>query len=211
MQSTADESNYQQGVAYLKEHKWEEAAQNLAHPCLDSYKDSEILWNYAESNVKVQKGYIHQATFDAKKILDSYQGPFKEEVLAFKKEMLQKDAQLTPEQIAKEKERQTAEETKNAPSVSSPAPASKPDLELVESHPVSEGLYGSIGGTVKNNTDHQYSYVQVEINLYDAEGAQVGSTLANANNLEAGGTWKFKAVILNEGVKTYKIKEVTGF
>jgi N-acetylmuramoyl-L-alanine amidase CwlA len=68
-----------------------------------------------------------------------------------------------------------------------------------------------IAGTVKNNTNKQYSYVQVEINLYDDAGNQVGSTLANANNLEPGGTWKFKAPIIEEKATKYKVKDVTGF
>ena len=37
------------------------------------------------------------------------------------------------------------------------------------------------------------SYLQIEYNLYDADGAQIGTALANINNLKAGGTWKFEA------------------
>jgi len=66
-------------------------------------------------------------------------------------------------------------------------------------------------GTVKNNTDKEYSYVQVEINLYDDSGAQVGSTLDNTNNLEPGGTWKFKAVIMEDNATKYRIKDISGF
>lgn len=88
----------------------------------------------------------------------------------------------------------------------------KADLELIDAQAVT-GDYGvrSIVGTVKNNTDKEYSYVQIEINLYDDSGAQVGSTLANANNLEPGGTWKFEAVILEDNATEFKVKEITGF
>lgn len=66
-------------------------------------------------------------------------------------------------------------------------------------------------GTITNKTTKQYSYLQVEINEYDASGAQVGSTLANVNNLEAKGTWKFKASVTDQNVKSVKLKDVTGF
>jgi len=68
-----------------------------------------------------------------------------------------------------------------------------------------------ITGMVKNNTDHTYSYVQVEINLYDDEGNQVGSTLANTNNLEPGSTWKFDAYAFDEGAKRAKVKDISGW
>ncbi|HBQ87200.1 MAG TPA: DUF3426 domain-containing protein [Syntrophomonas sp.] len=97
---------------------------------------------------------------------------------------------------------------KSTPAVSEEV--QKPDLEVIE-HSVENGeYYKYIIGTVKNNTTKQYTYVQVEINLYDASGAQVGSTLANANNLEPNGAWKFKA-IATEDFATYKIKDVTGY
>jgi hypothetical protein len=85
-------------------------------------------------------------------------------------------------------------------------------LELLNKDNVNENGISYVVGTVKNNTSKQYSYVQVEINLYDESGAQIGSTLANTNNLEAGGTWKFKAVVLEDkNVKQYKVKNITGF
>lgn len=88
--------------------------------------------------------------------------------------------------------------------------AKTPDLEIIEHSTENDSFSTYIVGTVKNNTGKEYTYVQVEINLYDANGAQVGSTLANANNLEPNGSWKFKAVTLEE-FSTYKIKDVTGY
>lgn len=57
------------------------------------------------------------------------------------------------------------------------------------------------------------SYIQVEYNLYDADGAQVGTALANTNNLKAGGTWKFEAVgtASPDEVASYERVDVTGF
>ena len=66
-------------------------------------------------------------------------------------------------------------------------------------------------GTVKNNSDKQYSYVQVEFNLYDESGAQIGTTFANVNNLEAHGTWKFEAIVTEDKATRAKLKGVSGF
>lgn len=73
----------------------------------------------------------------------------------------------------------------------------------------------TITGTLTNNTDSDKSYIQVEYNLYDAEGAQIGTALANTNNLKAGGAWKFEASSLSiddpSQVASYELVGVTGF
>lgn len=84
-------------------------------------------------------------------------------------------------------------------------------LEVTESRITSDMFTQYVVGKIKNNTSNEYSYVQVEINVYDAAGNQVGSTLDNCNNLEPGATWSFKAVILEDNVKTYKIKGITAY
>ena len=76
------------------------------------------------------------------------------------------------------------------------------------------GEYGNvyIVGTVKNNSNKQYSLVQVQFNLYDANGNQVGSTMDNVNNLEPHGTWRYKALVLDDKrVRKARLKGVTGF
>lgn len=92
-----------------------------------------------------------------------------------------------------------------------PVEKPKPNLELLEARSENEGYGRYIVGTIKNNTNRQYKYVQVEINLYDSSDAQVGSTLANTNNLEPGGKWKFKAAILEDNTARFKIKDITGW
>jgi len=91
---------------------------------------------------------------------------------------------------------------KNAPQAAKaeqPTPSpQKPALELIEAKVDSDSYMRYIIGTVKNNSARQYGYVQVEINLYDDAGTQVGSTLANTNNLESSGTWRFKAPVIEE-------------
>lgn len=70
-----------------------------------------------------------------------------------------------------------------------------------------------ITGTLVNNTDEDKSYLQIEYNLYDADGAQIGTALANINNLKAGGTWKFEASSMEkpEDVANWKRVDVSGF
>ena len=70
-----------------------------------------------------------------------------------------------------------------------------------------------ITGTLTNNTDNEVSYIQVEYNLYDASGAQVGTALANTNNLQPGGTWKFEAIgtVSPDQVASFELMDVTGF
>lgn len=67
-----------------------------------------------------------------------------------------------------------------------------------------------IEGNVKNNTNNNYSYVQVMFNVYDENGSIIGSCLDNINNLEGNGTWKIKAICSGEAkdIKSYKL---TGF
>ncbi len=88
---------------------------------------------------------------------------------------------------------------------------SKPDLELLNHSVQTDSHMKYVVGTIKNNTNKKYSYAQVEINLYDKSGAQIGSTLANINNFEPGASWKFKAIIVEDGASTYKIKDITAF
>lgn len=88
--------------------------------------------------------------------------------------------------------------------------STKDNFVVLEEKVVKDGYLTYITGTVQNNTDREYSYVQIEISLYDKDGALVNSTLDNINNLEANGKWKFKAMATSE-FSTYKIKEITGF
>lgn len=70
-----------------------------------------------------------------------------------------------------------------------------------------------IEGTIKNNTSKKYTYVQVSYNVYDSEGNNLGTCLANNNNLGANETWKFKAICSGEAnnITSYKLAEITGY
>lgn len=84
------------------------------------------------------------------------------------------------------------------------------DFELLDWEIVKEEYSTNIVGKVKNNTDEESSYVQITFNLYDESEALVGTAMANVNNLEAGGIWKFEAICMEE-FKTAKFKEITNF
>lgn len=73
-------------------------------------------------------------------------------------------------------------------------------------------IFYYIEGTVKNDSDKKYDYVQVTYNVYDANGNNLGTCLANNSNLEANGTWKFKAVCSGNAsdIASYKLAEITG-
>lgn len=88
--------------------------------------------------------------------------------------------------------------------------STKDNFVVLEEKVENDGYLTYITGTIQNNTDRDYSYVQIEISLYDKDGALVNSTLDNINNLEANGKWKFKAMATSD-FDTYKIKEITGF
>ena len=52
-----------------------------------------------------------------------------------------------------------------------------------------------IHGVLTNNGKEK-GYVQVTIPCYDKDDAKLGDALANVNNIEAGGKWKFKAMFM---------------
>lgn len=70
-----------------------------------------------------------------------------------------------------------------------------------------------ITGTLTNNTEKEKSYIQIEYVLYDADGNQVGTALANTNHLKAGGSWKFEALgtASPDQVASWERSDVSGF
>lgn len=55
-----------------------------------------------------------------------------------------------------------------------------------------------VKGILKNNTNKEKTYVQIQFPAYDADGNKLGDALDNINNLAAGQTWKFKAMYFGE-------------
>lgn len=48
--------------------------------------------------------------------------------------------------------------------------------------------------------------------MYDKAGTQLGTAIGNINNLEANGTWKYKAMAMTtDKIASYKFVEITGW
>ena len=74
----------------------------------------------------------------------------------------------------------------------------------------SDGVFAYIVGTVRNQTSKRWSYVQVQINVIDKNGDVVGSTMANATNIEPGQRWKFKTLATEaKAGSTFRLGDVT--
>lgn len=69
----------------------------------------------------------------------------------------------------------------------------------IESEP---GVFGdtdySVVGVLKNNTDNQWSYVEVNCQVIRADGVQIADAFDLANGVQAYGRWQFKAQILDD-------------
>ena len=103
-----------------------------------------------------------------------------------------------------EKQQETAKEEASA------TETSKEKYTITdEAFDTSNPYMASITGKLTNNTDH----LQIEYTLYDNEGNQIGTALANVNNLKAGATWKFEAATFKapDEIGSYELADVTGF
>ena len=82
-------------------------------------------------------------------------------------------------------------------------------LALEQEPVIVNGQYGnlSVDGAIVNEAGTDLTYVQITFALYDSEGAQVGSAVANINNLAEGVVWKYSAVPLT--METFESSELT--
>lgn len=89
----------------------------------------------------------------------------------------------------------------------------KLEEETINAYKDEYGISYYIEGYVKNTSNEEFSYVQIEFNSYDSEGATLGTCIDNNSGLEANGRWKFKAVCLSDvdNISTYKLKEISGW
>ena len=89
--------------------------------------------------------------------------------------------------------------------------SSKKKLEEVSAPEIIEGSFGakSIDGALKNISGKTLSYVQITFALYDENGAQIGSAVANINNLTKDSVWKYSAVALTmEDWTSFELTEI---
>lgn len=98
-----------------------------------------------------------------------------------------------------------------------PAQEEKKDYELTDVKVTEPDTIGTVyvTGILKNNTDKDKSYVQVDFPVYDTDGNKLGSAFDNISDLKAGGTWNFKAMVLESSDQEIDVKidevDVTGF
>lgn len=76
---------------------------------------------------------------------------------------------------------------------------------------VNAKIGGHITGSVINRRPVKLKYAQIKFILYDSTGAQVGTALANINDLEPGATWNFKASSFGTSFSSFKFSELSGF
>ena len=55
-------------------------------------------------------------------------------------------------------------------------------------------------GVITNTTGRRLRYLEVTFPLFDAAGKQVGTAIANENNVAPGARWQFRALVSKKGV-----------
>ena len=87
---------------------------------------------------------------------------------------------------------------------------------VVDSYVIDSTTYYNVyvQGTAKNISNKNYSYASVEFSVYDADNNNLGTALANINNLASGDTWQFNAMLINTATNaptSYKLAKITVF
>ena len=88
------------------------------------------------------------------------------------------------------------------------------DTNMVVTYNEYLGYSATITGVAKNTSGQDLSYASVEFSVYDVSGNNLGTALANINNLMAGDTWRFQATLLSfPSIRpsTYKLADVTAY
>ena len=75
------------------------------------------------------------------------------------------------------------------------AASDKKAYDISEITVKNDGYSTYVSGVLTNNGGGK-GYVQIMIPCYDKDGAKMGDALANVNDIEANGKWKFKAMFL---------------
>ena len=73
---------------------------------------------------------------------------------------------------------------------------------------VSDDLYGTAVGKIKNTSSMVCPYVQVDVNFYDEHGNQVDSGMANTKNLAPGDTWNYSIPNTSKDAVLVKVIDV---
>jgi hypothetical protein len=76
----------------------------------------------------------------------------------------------------------------------------------------SEYGIAKISGRAISINGKDYSYVQVEIGIYNENGSKIGSAYSTISNLKSGVTWQFEALgTVSSNKWKYKVEEVSGW
>lgn len=121
-----------------------------------------------------------------------------------------------PKEDTKVEETTKEETTEEGPTeeAKSEESESSEDFEIVEIAQDETSPMVKINGKIKNNSGKDLSYLQIEIPIYDADGAKLGTALANINDLKKDEVWKFEAIsgVTEKGAKADLEKiEYSGF
>lgn len=79
----------------------------------------------------------------------------------------------------------------------------KYQVQILDSR--NDGFATYITGTLV--ADRDYTYVQILIPCYDADGNKLGDAIANINNLNKGESWKFEAMSIDTNVASFDINK----
>jgi hypothetical protein len=74
-----------------------------------------------------------------------------------------------------------------------------------------ETEYGGmeISGIIQNRCSVSLDSVTVRFSIFDSDGNKVDDTMDYTSSLDAGGTWKFKAVSIKETGKKYRLDGIS--
>ena len=77
----------------------------------------------------------------------------------------------------------------------------------------SDGYSYYITGKIINKKGKELDYAQIIFNLYDEEGAQIGTAIDNINGLKEDGVWKFEAMALEdpEKIASWELDSIDAF
>lgn len=88
------------------------------------------------------------------------------------------------------------------------------DTQLTVSYNEYLGYSASITGVATNTSGRNLSYASIEFSVYDSNGNNLGTALANINNLGKGDTWRFEATLLDfpkTRPASYKLVEIIAY
>lgn len=85
------------------------------------------------------------------------------------------------------------------------------NLEISELETTNDEYYEYITGTIKNNSEREFSSIYVDIQMFDEDGNLIDSTIDSMEKFKPGQTWSFKTEYYNKYAVDFKISGITVF